>query len=462
MPVNANPILYRHRLTRLGFHFLFVAVFAIVGGSLRGFNLLLVLAGLLFSVVIVQWRQGRSTIRRIRLRRRPIPGGFAGEPIHVIYDVANLSGWFPVWMIRIADRMVTDGQGTESSKGGFLRHDDLDSGEAKPVELVASVGFARAGSIASTSVLCRFSRRGAYRMGPLEASTLFPFSLMSSDSLHSGSEDLLYVYPRRVTFRRGWQRLLPPRRGGDGDRSSGGAQQDGEFFGLRPWQSGDQPKHIHWRTTARMGEPAVRQFEQRSRHHVCVIVDQVIESDDDASIADFERSLELAGTLLCELAGPSESVALVVPSGSTAPDAAPQILHCSGCRSAEHDLSELMKRLATAQFHTNRSSSNQTAEHRPLARAVSSLASQLERYDLVVVSCRSMEQVCAAPDEPARSVLGFFHRRGRLSWWNVTSPQIRHLFQPPHDDAGPRSPDHARFEGDAALSLTEDANDVLR
>ena len=97
--------MYRYRLTRLGFHFLFVALFAIVGGSLRGFNLLLVLAGLLTAVVIVQWRQGRAAIRRTAVRRQTVTGNFAGKPVTLHYEVRNAGRWLPLWGLCIEDRV---------------------------------------------------------------------------------------------------------------------------------------------------------------------------------------------------------------------------------------------------------------------------------------------------------------------------------------------------------------------
>ena len=47
---------YNNRLTRLGFHFLFLGSFAIFGGAVRGFNLLLVLAAVLIGALLIQWR----------------------------------------------------------------------------------------------------------------------------------------------------------------------------------------------------------------------------------------------------------------------------------------------------------------------------------------------------------------------------------------------------------------------
>jgi len=56
-------------MSRLGWHFAFVGTFAMVGGAIRGFNLPLVLAGLIVGALLMHWRLGRRTIEAIECRR---------------------------------------------------------------------------------------------------------------------------------------------------------------------------------------------------------------------------------------------------------------------------------------------------------------------------------------------------------------------------------------------------------
>ncbi len=48
---------------------------------------------------------------------------------------------------------------------------------------------------------------------------------------------------------------------------------EAEFHGLREYRSGDNKSWIHWRTTARRGEPIVRQFEQQRNLDMTVVLD---------------------------------------------------------------------------------------------------------------------------------------------------------------------------------------------
>ena len=186
-PSRSKP-LYRYRLTRLGFHFLFVALFAIIGGSLRGFNLLLVLAGLLISVVMIQWRQGRSSIRRTRVSRHPIQGSFAGTPMTIRYEVGNIGRWFPLWGIRIEDRVVAQRRQDRDDFSAPLSTEEQ-SDDGGPIELNGSVGYVPAGQARVTAIHCRFSHRGLYKLGPVVASTTFPFCLMNGERLSARPSD---------------------------------------------------------------------------------------------------------------------------------------------------------------------------------------------------------------------------------------------------------------------------------
>ncbi len=62
---------------------------------------------------------------------------------------------------------------------------------------------------------------------------------------------------------------MESRRGKRHDRSA----QQVEYHGLRDYRSGDSPRWIHWRTTARRNELMVKEFEQHNEQDVAILVD---------------------------------------------------------------------------------------------------------------------------------------------------------------------------------------------
>ena len=59
------------------------------------------------------------------------------------------------------------------------------------------------------------------------------------------------------------------RRGQRHDRSA----QQMEYHGLRDYRSGDSPRWIHWRTSARRGKLMVKEFEQQNEQDLAILVD---------------------------------------------------------------------------------------------------------------------------------------------------------------------------------------------
>jgi uncharacterized protein (DUF58 family) len=76
---------------------------------------------------------------------------------------------------------------------------------------------------------------------------------------------------------------------------------EAEFYGLRPWATGDSRRWIHWRTTARLGELSVRQFERQQRRQLCVMLD-LYQADMNETSEPLEKCLAFMATLATSMA----------------------------------------------------------------------------------------------------------------------------------------------------------------
>jgi uncharacterized protein (DUF58 family) len=129
----------------------------------------------------------------------------------------------------------------------------------------------------------RFSRRGIFLLGRITISTSFPFGLFRKTRTVTVEAELV-VWPR--TDRP--VRTVSPGGGRDASGSApalGPAGPRGEYRGLRGYRSGDDPRDIHWRTTARTGSPVVREYEQNLAETVWVCLDTRGEPGDAAEAA---------------------------------------------------------------------------------------------------------------------------------------------------------------------------------
>lgn len=152
--------------------------------------------------------------------------------------------------------------------------------------------------------------RGVHPIGPLTASTSDPFGLLRTTRVLPGRTAVV-VLPR--TYR---LEPLPPGRGDE--RESGarplatGSTVDEELASLRPYVAGDDVRRIHWRTSARIGEPVVRQFDEPRQRRTTILLDSRPSAHDDPS---FERAVSVAASVVELAAGGHELVRLVTTAG---------------------------------------------------------------------------------------------------------------------------------------------------
>ena len=271
----AGPV--RMRLTRMGFHFVFVTVFTILGSVIRDLNLLTALSGLLIGVLIVQWRIGRSNLMGLQLERQLPSEIIAGQPFYLRYPLMNNKVLSGSWNVRIEEQ--------------FAREGDVYGREViTPANSIASQ------SSSVPRFACRLMQRGRYRLRELNLVSEFPFGLMHASRSIAVEHDFT-VYPEigRLTGR--WQAMLARSQGSQYSYPQPSVRE-GEFYGLRSWRNGDRQRWIHWRSSAKLNELAVCQFEQHRQQRLAVLVD--LNPGENDSTEDFERLISFAATVANE------------------------------------------------------------------------------------------------------------------------------------------------------------------
>jgi uncharacterized protein (DUF58 family) len=134
------------------------------------------------------------------------------------------------------------------------------------------------------------ARRGVIVTGPLTVRRVDPFGLVRAER-HFGGTVTISVRPRRHRLR-----MLPSGRqrdleGPTRERSEGSAS----FHQLRPYVPGDDLRRIHWRSTARVGEPVVKHMVDTTQPEVVAVLDnREVAIDRD----DFEHAVEIVASVL--------------------------------------------------------------------------------------------------------------------------------------------------------------------
>jgi uncharacterized protein (DUF58 family) len=149
-----------------------------------------------------------------------------------------------------------------------------DTIENNEEQLEPSLLFARvpAGERQSGHYQARLNRRGRYRLGPARLTARFPLGIVERGHMYALPGEIL-VYPRLGRLSSRWMREhflasdLVERR-----ELRQGAFDD-EFHRIREYRWGDNPRAIHWRSSARHNALMIREYHQSRDLNLVVMVD---------------------------------------------------------------------------------------------------------------------------------------------------------------------------------------------
>lgn len=252
-------------LTRSGLGALIVAVMALGLGWWWEYEEL-VIVGITISVVVAAstWLARRplraEIIRRVGAVRVP-----RGHPVNVVYRVRNASR-FRTGRATIVDHCDTSTCRTE----------------------LESVAPAHAADFFGSLPT---HRRGVFEVGPFEVERIDPFWL-AIGTRPDRSFGSVTVHPKvyQLLGPQGAVRVVDSEsvlRRASADPMSG-------FVSMREYVAGDDPRLIHWPTTARTGVLMVRQTVEIRRPEFTVVLDT---SDQVGTADDFEEAVDVAATL---------------------------------------------------------------------------------------------------------------------------------------------------------------------
>lgn len=303
-------------LTREGMFWGGIALGILITGLVKGINLITLLACLLLVMLLLNYFLARRQFGRVRARRLDADSPFAGTP----------------WRWRV---LLTN-LGRRPARG--LR---VQSGDDPRVRRFSAELPADGTAVLGVDIV--FAQRGRVLEGPLRLVCGYPLGLVQL-TREVGPPRELIVLPHLGTLHRGALRALLHAPGAD-DRlppAKGERHPAAQtfFHGLRNYRPGDSPRLIHWRTTARRGEPMVREFEDPPEDDLTLVVEAYrpapAEGADEEAYAPLEQLISFAATICrewCRQRGDRFVVAVAgaqarLIAGVTGPVLARQALEC--------------------------------------------------------------------------------------------------------------------------------------
>jgi uncharacterized protein (DUF58 family) len=269
-----------------GWYFLSVVLFVLGGSVLRQVNLLVALAGLMIAVLLIHYQLIVQSLARLDILRTLPPRICAGDVLEVEVTITNGYWRGPVFGLHFREELQR------------MQPDSTDA--AGVVSLMFPVVEARSSTTRRYALV--LSRRGIYRCTKTELLCRYPFGLLEGQS-RLPMADSLVVNPRVGQLKRAWRELIDADHDGQQRSRHRRGTLEADFYALREWRNGDSRRWIHWRTSAKLGTLAVRQFEQRRSCELVLVLD--LWQPSAASVAQreaVEEVISFAATALNDLA----------------------------------------------------------------------------------------------------------------------------------------------------------------
>lgn len=287
----------RFELTLAGKVTLTFLVIAFCVALLHGSNPVLFVVSCLAATVLLSMLLTYLSPARLAVERSMPERVFSGAPFDVRLEIRNLSRWRPALGIGFLDTLQVSRRG-EFTCGPLL--------PVLPPSRAAEVAY-----------LKRLHRRGIYSISDCVAATRFPFALFERRVLlRSEPASRLVVLPPLGRLRRAGRRDLRERlsRPREAHHSLDGRE---EFHSIREFRMGDNPRLVHWKTSARAGKLMRRVMQDDSGEDLTVVLDTRTQHGlhSDARLRSLERAISCAATLLVEAARRGRRGAVYFPGG---------------------------------------------------------------------------------------------------------------------------------------------------
>jgi uncharacterized protein (DUF58 family) len=394
---------FRHQtvICREGLYFLAIIALVFGGAIIKEVNLLLILAGMLLGPFLLNWRAVRSNLRGLSVDRNLPLHVCAGDVLSVDLNLTNTRKKLGSWAVVVEEQIQRE------PVNGRRNHRHQPTLRPSVLFPYAPAGQSRKGVYRG-----RLVERGRYRLGPLRASTRFPFGLFSR-TITLGESETLIVLPRLGRLTQGWSaRRREALIGTDRRRQKPGAE--GDFYGVREWRSGDGRRLIHWRSSARAGKLVVRQFERPRSRDVAVVLDLwQPEPHSPEQVENVELAVSFAATVLADLCRKGGSnISLGISNGKP---------ECVGGPASSATLQRLMEQLALIEARADTSLP---------ALLAATLRQVTPGTEVVLVSTRTIDLTDAAQFREIVSDPVMRDRARRILSVNTSSERLAEYFSP--------------------------------
>jgi uncharacterized protein (DUF58 family) len=256
-------------INSLGWYFI-AFVFAVGLAAVNtGNNLLYLILGGMLSFIVASGILSNINLKRLVVRRRLPEYLFARTPTLVRVEIENKKRRIPSFIVLVRSLFLVGSSA-----------------------LIPTVGPQQT---AEGFIETVFPARGLHEIAPLKVTTRFPFGLFTKGmEADAGSRVLVFPHLTPVDI----DDIDP--RGNEGEAAFVQSGQGSDPFSVKDFMPGDNPRHIHWKSSAKRGKIMRREFSKE--HEPTVLIRVGIGPNDATDIreAKIERAASLSARFIAD------------------------------------------------------------------------------------------------------------------------------------------------------------------
>jgi len=253
------------RITTVGLWFVLLSFLVAIAATNTGNNSLYTVLALMFAVLIHSGLLSRENVRGLEIDLAPPGEVFANRPFSLGFELRSRSRLMPRWFLLFTV-----------------------SRSAQP--LLVPYLPRRGKSVGQIEMMIR--QRGRHRLPWAHVSSLFPFGFFRKGVRYPVDFEVLVfpeIFPAAATRPQEVDQL-----GEDASRRRGAGHG---LHSLRQYRTGDDPRGIHWKQTARTGSMIYMERESERSRRLSILFDNAVgELAEPAAQERFERLVSEAAT----------------------------------------------------------------------------------------------------------------------------------------------------------------------
>ena len=237
-------------------------------------NLLFGVFGLMIGVLLIAGVISRVVLRRLAVKRILPDHAVVGKPVTLLYEMTNTKRFWPSLSVTLGE---------------------LDASEAFVKQPLAYMLHAAPRTTATCPTEVIPKRRGLHVFDRFQLATSFPFGFIKRAVDRKQHETIVIfpaigqVDPKLLAMCKSADRsgaTMRPQRGGDD-----------EFYGVKEFREGENPRSIYWRRSARTGVLVSKEMTQVSPPKLLLLVDTYVRDRSVAEHVAVERTIAMAASL---------------------------------------------------------------------------------------------------------------------------------------------------------------------